>query len=86
MPEIKIVQPQSLQKTFPEAKFLYNTSEGKIYALPFDNMPCLVAINSDPMIVKMDLKELKKIPNAIPEQRIIPEYRAPENFIPNIYK
>lgn len=71
---IKIIKSHLLTKTFPQAKFLYNTEKGKVYALPLDNMPCLVPhINSNMPIAKLDLKEYNKIPNVSPEQKLIPE-------------
>ena len=79
---IKTVKPQSLQITFPEAKLLYNTDKGKVYALPLDNMPCLVPyVISNMPIARLDIKDYKKIPNAIPEQKIIPVYIVPNNGI-----
>ncbi len=33
---------QAISDSLPQAKFLYNTDKGKVYALPFDNMACLV--------------------------------------------
>ncbi len=34
--------PGIISDTLPQAKLLYNTDKGKVYALPFDNMPWLV--------------------------------------------
>lgn len=56
------------------AKFLYNTDKGKVYPLPLDNMPCLVPqINSNMPVAKLYMKEYKKIPNALQEQKLIPQ-------------
>jgi hypothetical protein len=33
---------QVISDSMPQAKLLYNTDKGKVYALPFDNMTCLV--------------------------------------------
>lgn len=75
---IKTVKPQSLQGSFPQAKLLYNTDKGKVFALPLDKMPCLVPnIISNMPIAILDLKEYKKIPNSIPEQKVIPEVEVP---------
>ena len=57
------------------AKFLYNTDKGKVYALPLDNMPCLVpnemyTIN-DHTYYKQDLP-YNTIPNPYPKHDIIP--------------
>ena len=56
------------------AKFLYNTGKGKVYALPLDKMPCLVPdINSNMPIAKLKMNEYKKMPNALPLQKLIAE-------------
>lgn len=76
---IKTVKPQSFQGNFPQAKFLFNTDKGIVYALPLDKMPCLVPnIISNMPIAILDLKEYKKIPNSIPEQKVIPEVVVPD--------
>lgn len=66
-----------------QAKFLYNTEKGKAYALPLDNMPCLVPhTNSNMPVAKIDIEELKKMPNAFQKQNIIPNpcsINSPEN-------
>lgn len=36
-------RPQVISDSLPQAKLLYNTDKGKVYALPQDNMPCLVS-------------------------------------------
>ncbi len=79
---IKTVKPQSLQENFPQAKFLYQTDKGKVFALPLDKMPCLVSnIISNMPIAILDLKEYKKIPNPIPEQKVIPEVEVPDKGV-----
>ncbi len=37
-----IKRTQVISDSLPQAKFLYNTNQGKVYALPQDNMPCVV--------------------------------------------
>jgi hypothetical protein len=62
---------------------LYETKKGKVYTLPLDNLPCLVAdINSNMPIAKSNLKGYKKMPNAFPEQKLIPS----ESLIEPYYK
>ena len=71
---IKTVKPKLLEVNFAQAKFLFKTDKGKVYALPQDNMPCLVPpINSNMPIARLNINELKKIPNALPQQMLIPE-------------
>ena len=71
--KIKIIQPLPFEKKFPQTKFLYNSTAGKVYALPLDNMPCLVTRPTDLRgVAKINLNGYKKIPNAIQEQKIIP--------------
>ena len=71
--KVNIIKAQPLVKILPQAKLLYNTETGKVYALPQDKMPCLVPqTNSNMPIAKLDMNEFKKIPNALPEQKIIP--------------
>ena len=55
--------------TYPKAKFIRETTAGKIYALPQDNMPCLVP----------DLYKIKLMPNAAPVDMFVKMY------IPNPY-
>jgi hypothetical protein len=80
---INLIKAQPITITFPNAKYLYTTEKGKVYALPLDNIPCLVPeINSNMPIVKFNLKGYKKIPNAFPEQKLIPS----ESLIEPYYK
>lgn len=71
-----------IKDTLPQAKLLNNNDKGKIYALPLDNMRCLVGtINSNMPIATLGPGDYKNIPNAIPEQKIIPEVILPNNGI-----
>lgn len=54
---------------YPKAAFLRETTAGKIYALPQDNMPCLVP----------DMYNMKLMPNAAPVDMLVKMY------IPNSY-
>ncbi|HUS02458.1 MAG TPA: hypothetical protein VMY77_12060 [Chitinophagaceae bacterium] len=71
---ILTVKPKTLKLNFPQAKILFTTEKGKVYALPQDNMPCLVPnINSNMPVADLSINKTRKIPNALPEQKIIPE-------------
>jgi hypothetical protein len=57
----------------PKAKYSHTTSKGKVYILPYDNMPCLVP----------DMKQVRpmpgskmpegNMPNALPRLQVIPK-------------
>jgi hypothetical protein len=68
-----LISPKMLAITdMPKAKFLYETNKGKVYALPLDNMPCLVTtIQSNMPVYKNSPKGY--IPNALREREIIPD-------------
>jgi hypothetical protein len=59
----------------PQAKLLTTTAAGKIYALPLDNMPCLVpnetAVIQLPVALQPRLKN--NIPNGSVAQPVIPQ-------------
>ncbi len=57
----------------PKAKLIGQSNFGKVYALPQDNMPCLVPPNATAAlipVVKMPLVNAG-IPNAVPRQDLI---------------
>ncbi|MDQ6755956.1 MAG: hypothetical protein M3004_03390 [Bacteroidota bacterium] len=62
----------------PIAKLLYNTDKGKVYALPLDNMRCLVPDEMYSMSLNKVREHYKQyypnttIPNALPKYEIIP--------------
>ena len=66
-----LISPKILAITdMPKAKFLYETNKGKVYALPLDNMPCLVTtIHSNMPVSKNSPKGY--IPNALQKREII---------------
>ncbi len=71
---IKIVPPYSFPKNFADAKYLFSTDKGKVYALPLDNMPCLVPYQFGNMPnATADIENIIKIPNAYPQKKLIPE-------------
>jgi hypothetical protein len=59
----------------PLASFSHNTSKGKIYNLPIDNMPCLVPdMRKVAAMPGKIIPEFKQgMPNAFPNQKLIPE-------------
>jgi hypothetical protein len=69
--EDSLISPKMLAITdMPNARFLYETNKGKVYALPLDNMPCLVTtIHSNMPVYKNSPKGY--IPNALRKNEII---------------
>jgi hypothetical protein len=69
----KVIAPN---KNFTEdGQFSHTTSRGKIYMLPIDNMPCLVASMdyTRPMPGSYNKFPESKMPNAIPRRNLIPQ-------------
>ena len=62
---------------YPKAKFIRETTAGKIYALSQDNMPCLVPdlykMKLMPNATPVDMLGKMYIPNPYPKQQIIPD-------------
>jgi hypothetical protein len=57
----------------PQATFSHNTSRGKVYTLPIDNMPCLVPdMNQVSRMPGLYPQTESRMPNAMPKQQIIP--------------
>ena len=65
---------------YPKAKFIRETTIGKIYALPQDNMPCLVPdINKMTLMLNaapVDMLAKMYIPNPYATQQTIPDNAA----------
>jgi hypothetical protein len=73
----RLLSPLLLQRgLLPQATFSHQTSRGKVYNLPIDNMPCLVPDMQQvrPMPGQHYFPE-GRMPNVFPRQRIIPEER-----------
>lgn len=73
---IKTVSPQTLKANFSGAKYLFNTDKGKVYALPLDNMPCLVPDESLMLKEQKNFKQVfppNTIPNPYPKIPLIPD-------------
>ena len=65
------IPPQD--SAIPLAKLLYTTAHGQVYALPQDNMACIVPHTSgDASVIRPDVSGLQKMPNAFKEYSIIP--------------
>lgn len=69
-PQVVIVDNQFAAKLNPKAVFLYETNKGKVYALPLDNMLCLVTGIRSKMPVAKDFEQ-NFIPNALRKNKII---------------
>ena len=57
--------------TLSESKFSHTTSKGKVYILPYDNMPCLVPSMEKvaPMPGSVQRYPNSKMPNALPPRK-----------------
>ena len=60
-----------------EGKYSHTTSRGKVYTLPYDNMPCLVPRMNDlaPMPGAQQRYPQGKMPNAVPRRQLIPKHK-----------
>jgi hypothetical protein len=78
LPNVNILSMQ--RGLLPQATFSHQTSRGKVYTLPIDNMPCFVPDMQQvsPMPGQHYFPE-GRMPNAVPRQRIIPESRKDDN-------
>ena len=56
----------------PQATFSHNTSRGKIYTLPIDNMPCLVPDMKQVEGMPRQNMPDSRMPNAFPRLPLIP--------------
>lgn len=63
----------------PQATFSHNTSRGKVYTLPIDNMPCLVPdMNQVSRMPGQYFTPDSRMPNVMPKQEIIPKEKKEE--------
>ena len=63
----------------PQATFSHNTSRGKVYTLPIDNMPCLVPdMNQVSRMPGQYSLPQNRMPNVVPKQEIIPKGKKEE--------
>ena len=62
-----------------QGKLSHTTSRGKVYILPYDNMPCLVPDMEKvtPMPGSIQRLPESRMPNAIPRRDIIPKPKKP---------
>src|SRR5687767_9538399 len=63
------IQPNAL---LLRGKFSHNTSKGKVYTLPYDNMPCLVPYMNQVSRMPQHNMPLGKMPNLVPNQQVVP--------------
>lgn len=68
-----------LRGLLPQATFSHNTSKGKVYTLPIDNMPCLVPdMNQVSRMPGQYAIPDSRMPNVVPKQEIIPKEKKAE--------
>jgi hypothetical protein len=68
-----------LRGQLPQATFSHNTSKGKVYTLPVDNMPCLVPdMDQVSRMPGQYFTPDNRMPNALPKQEIIPKEKKAE--------
>lgn len=60
-----------------QGKYSHTTSKGKVYTLPYDNMPCLVPDMQSvaPMPGSVQRFPESRMPNAIPRRNLIPKQK-----------
>ena len=64
-------KPEMPVSPFPNAKLLAENNNGKVYSLPLDNMPCIVA----------DMKDIA----AMPAKKLYPgNFKIPNKFAPPV--
>ena len=64
-----------------QGKFSHTTPKGKVYILPYDNMPCLVPDMQKVAQMPGSTQKLpeSRMPNAIPRRELIPKQKkSPE--------
>ena len=72
--KLNLVILNDLSLNHPEGKFLYKTEKGKVYALPPDNMLCLVPEYHSKMgIASSHGAFTEPMPNPLPKIELIPK-------------
>lgn len=63
-----------------QGRFSHSTSKGKVYILPYDNMPCLVPDMQQvaPMPALIQKFPESRMPNVIPRRQLIPKDKKPQ--------
>lgn len=63
-----------------ESNYSHSTSKGKIYTLPYDNMPSLVPDMNQVAQMPGSIQKLPHsgMPNAVPRRELIPKQRKPQ--------
>lgn len=78
----------SIQRKVPFTKTLidqgsysHSTSKGKVYILPYDNMPCLVPDMNQVAPMPGSLQKLpeSRMPNAVPRRQLIPKQKRSDS-------
>ena len=62
-----------------QGTYSHSTSKGKVYILPYDNMPCLVPDMQQVAPMPGSIQKLpeSRMPNVIPRQELIPKKKEP---------
>jgi hypothetical protein len=62
-----------------QGSYSHSTSKGKVYILPYDNMPCLVPHMNQVAQMPNSLQKQpeSRMPNAIPRRQLIPKQQKP---------
>ena len=60
-----------------QGSYSHSTSKGKVYILPYDNMPCLVPDMSQVTPMPGSIQKLpeSRMPNAVPRRQLIPKQK-----------
>ncbi|HKH60111.1 MAG TPA: hypothetical protein VKA49_04730 [Flavitalea sp.] len=72
-----LVETQIKNSLLSQGKFSHTTSKGKVYILPYDNMPCLVPDMEKVAQMPGSTQKLpeSRMPNAIPRRELIPKQK-----------
>ena len=76
----KTLFPGTMNNSFlKQGTYSHTTSKGKVYTLPYDNMPCLVPNmrTVTPMPGSVQKAPGNKMPNATPRRELIPKQENP---------
>jgi len=62
-----------------QGRFSYHTPRGKVYILPYDNMPCLVPEMQSIAKMPRTMQPMpeSRMPNALPRTEMIPKQKKP---------
>ena len=76
----KILPDAKRNSLLSQGSFSHNTSKGKVYTLPPDNMPCLVPDMQKvvPMPGSYQKAPQNRMPNILPRRELIPKNKKQE--------